>query len=251
MQPAHDRRRRQRPDRRRRAAAAASASGSRASRRQSLHGLMLEHRPRRRSSPAWRARLTSWIDMMLSPPSAKKLSSMPTRGRPRTSANSAHRISSCGVRGARTAAGVRSGAGSARRSSLPFGVSGSALENHKRRRHHVIRQATRQREHAAPPHQRRTRPPQPRRPPAACSPGHPRAPSPPPAPHRMPHQRRLDLARLNAKAAQLHLLVGPPNELQHPVARQRAKSPVRYIRLPAAPNGSATNRSAVSPRRPT
>ena len=41
---------------------------------------------------------------MLSPPSAKKLSSMPTRCSPSTSANSAHRISSCGVRGARTAA---------------------------------------------------------------------------------------------------------------------------------------------------
>src|ERR1700704_6146909 len=52
--------------------------------------------------PALRARLTSWIDMMLSPPSAKKLSSMPSRSSPRTSANNPHRISSCGVRGPRS-----------------------------------------------------------------------------------------------------------------------------------------------------
>ena len=78
------------------------------------------------TSPTLRARLTSWIDMMLSPPSAKKLSSMPTCSSPNTSANSAHSISSCGVRGARRSVlGARSGAGSALRSSLPLGVSGS------------------------------------------------------------------------------------------------------------------------------
>ena len=49
---------------------------------------------------------------------------MPTRCSPSTSANSEHRISSCGVRGARVTAGAMSGAGSALRSSLPFGVSG-------------------------------------------------------------------------------------------------------------------------------
>src|SRR5436190_28932 len=36
---------------------------------------------------------------MLSPPSAKKLSSIPTPATPNTSANSEHRTSSCGVRG--------------------------------------------------------------------------------------------------------------------------------------------------------
>ena len=71
-------------------------------------------------------RLISRVASSEWPPSSKKLSSMPTRSSPSTSANSAHRISSCGVRGARrTRAGVRSGAGSARRSSLPLGVSGS------------------------------------------------------------------------------------------------------------------------------
>ena len=69
--------------------------------RKRRHGLILEHPRGVIKSPALRARLTSWIDMMLSPPSSKKLSSMPTRSRPSTSANSAHRISSCGLRGPR------------------------------------------------------------------------------------------------------------------------------------------------------
>ena len=41
-----------------------------------------------------------------------------------------------------------------------------------------------------------------------------------------------------------------PRKSSTPSARQRARSPVRYIRPPAGPNGSATNRSAVSPARP-
>jgi len=86
---------------------------------------VLEHARGVISSPAWRARLTSWIDMMLSPPSAKKLSSMPTRANPSISANNEHSIASCGVRGNRPLILVGSGAGSARRSSLPFGVSGN------------------------------------------------------------------------------------------------------------------------------
>ena len=48
----------------------------------------------------------------------------------------------------------------------------------------------------------------------------------------MPQQRRLDLARLDPEPAQLHLRVRAPQELQHPVGRQRARSPVRYIRPP-------------------
>jgi len=71
-------------------------------------------------------RLISRVASSEWPPSAKKLSSMPTCWSPSTSANSAHSISSCGVRGKRNSVlGVRSGAGSALRSSLPLGVSGS------------------------------------------------------------------------------------------------------------------------------
>ena len=113
------------------------------------------------TSPALRARLTSWIDMMLSPPSSKKLSSIPTR------VNAQHlgkqRAQDLLLRRARRTPHARppsSGAGSARRSSLPFGVSGRPIQHHDRRRHHVVRQhaATAQRE--APQH------PAPRPPPA-------------------------------------------------------------------------------------
>ena len=64
-------------------------------------------------------------------------------------------------------------------------------------------------------------------------------------------QRRLDLAGLDAEAADLDLVVGAAQVLE-PCRRavQRARSPVRYIRLPGAPNGSATNRAAVRPGRP-
>ncbi|WP_239695818.1 hypothetical protein, partial [Streptomyces sp. LamerLS-31b] len=52
---------------------------------------------------------------------------MDTRSTPSTSAKTWHRISSCGVRGARPSEpAVNSGAGNARRSSFPFGVNGSA-----------------------------------------------------------------------------------------------------------------------------
>ena len=44
---------------------------------------------------------------------------------------------------------------------------------------------------------------------------------------RMPHQRRLDLARLDAEAAQLDLLIGPPEKVQHPV-RAPARQDPRY-----------------------
>ena len=74
-----------------------------------------------------RIRLISRVASRECPPSSKKLSSTPTAGRPSTAANSSQRIASCGLRGARCAcAEPSSGSGSARRSSLPFGVSGSA-----------------------------------------------------------------------------------------------------------------------------
>lgn len=62
------------------------------------------------------------------PPSAKKLSSTPTRATPSTSANSPARISSYALRGSRcrAAEGAVVGAGRAARSSFPLGVSGSA-----------------------------------------------------------------------------------------------------------------------------
>ncbi len=59
---------------------------------------------------------------------SKKLSSIPTCSTPRTSRNSAHRARSRAVRGARPGSAVPPGpgAGSARRSSFPLGLSGTA-----------------------------------------------------------------------------------------------------------------------------
>ena len=61
-------------------------------------------------------------------------------------------------------------------------------------------------------------------------------------------QRRLDLARLDPEAAQLHLRVGPAQELQHAVRDATAPGPRSGTSgSPPGPCGSATNRSAVSP----
>ncbi len=51
--------------------------------------------------PFARARLTSWMERMLSPPRSKNPSSTPTDSRPSASANSAHSSSSRAVVGAR------------------------------------------------------------------------------------------------------------------------------------------------------
>ncbi|BCK58646.1 hypothetical protein NWFMUON74_64180 [Nocardia wallacei] len=77
-------------------------------------------------TPRALARDTSWMETMLSPPRAKNESSTPTRWAPSTSANTSAMVCSSGVRGARNSASVsKTGSGSARRSSLPTGVSGT------------------------------------------------------------------------------------------------------------------------------
>ncbi len=59
------------------------------------------------------------------PPRSKNPSSIPTRGRPSTSARIRHRTSSRSLRGPRLEARAETlGAGRARRSTLPFGVNG-------------------------------------------------------------------------------------------------------------------------------
>ena len=105
---------------------------------------------------------------------------------PEPRANSPQRTSSCGVRGnRRTLAKAGSGAGSARRSSLPLGVSGSRIQHHKRRRNHVVRQAPpKMRAQPRSIRDRARRQPPPHSRPAACRRPDPRAQSPPPAPPR-------------------------------------------------------------------
>ncbi len=77
--------------------------------------------------PSSAARVTTRVADREVPPMLKKSSSMVTAGTPSTSASRPHRRSSSAVRGARPSdRAARTGAGSARRSSLPFGVSGSA-----------------------------------------------------------------------------------------------------------------------------
>lgn len=63
-------------------------------------------------------------------------------------------------------------------------------------------------------------------------------------------QRGLDLARLHPVAADLELSVAAPRYSRPWPGTQRARSPVRYIRVPGGPNGSATNRSALAPGLP-
>ena len=74
----------------------------------------------------WRSRETTCIARREWPPSSKKPSSAPTRSTRRTSAQTSASISCTAVAGARYSplADLRSGAGSARRSTLPCGVSG-------------------------------------------------------------------------------------------------------------------------------
>ena len=79
-------------------------------------------------NPAAFAADASWMDMIESPPSAKKDSVTETVSRPSSPATIAARVSSAVVAGATypSAGVVNSGTGSARRSSLPPGVTGSS-----------------------------------------------------------------------------------------------------------------------------
>ncbi|MNI60233.1 hypothetical protein D3C73_1154290 [compost metagenome] len=83
--------------------------------------------------PAWRARLTTCIETMESPPSSKKLSSRPTLSMASTSCQIAARDFSSSLRGATCSrcCWLPSTAGKALRSSLPLGVSGSCPRNNR------------------------------------------------------------------------------------------------------------------------
>src|SRR5215475_3218416 len=52
---------------------------------------------------------------------------------------------------------------------------------------------------------------------------------------RMPHQRRLDLPRLNAEAANLNLLVRAPHKLQNPIPAPARQVPAAVHPAPRSP----------------
>ena len=120
------------------------------------------------------------------------------------------------------------------------------IQNHERRRHHVVRQRGRQRR-AKLRHVRRgargrhhvTHQPRfaVRRAIRARHHGRRRNPG-------LPHQQRLDLARLDPEPAQLHLRVRSPQELQHTV-----RTPPRQVPGPVHPRAGPPVRIGDKPLR--
>ena len=155
------------------------------------------------TSSADRIRLISRVASSECPPSSKKSSSIPTRSTPSTSANSEHRIASCGVRGAPTHRRRRK-LRRRQRPAVELAVrrQRQPIQHHDRRRHHVVRQHSRQRR----PQRRTDRPPPPAPPPHSRSAAGSAGDAILPRHHHglrhpgLPQQRRLDLARLDPEA---------------------------------------------------
>ena len=208
------------------------------------------------TSSTARIRLISRVASSECPPSSKKLSSTPTRRSPSTSANSPHRIASCGVarRPLRTPP-TQAPAPAARAGRACRSASAAAAPAPRSPTAPCSPAAAATARPAAPPASS-TAPG--RRNHIADQPLARRAPSVARDHHRLrharlPQQHSLDLARLDPEPAQLHLRVGPAQELQHPVGPppRQVPGPVHPAAAPPAPPcGSATNRSAVSPARP-
>ena len=180
------------------------------------------------------------------PPSAKKLSSIPTRSSPSTSANSAHRISSCGVRAHTPHRSHRLLRRRQRTTvELAVGRERKTIQHHKRRRHHVLGKAPRKMRTQHTPHPEPQLPPRPHSQPAACLRARPRAQSPPPAQH--PHAATSAASispRLDAEPTHLHLRIRTPQELQHPVA-----APARKVAGAVHPAPRSTKRVRNKPLR--
>ena len=173
-----------------------------------------------------RIRLISRIASSECPPSSKKLSSIPTRSTPRTSANSPHRISSCGVRGARQPLPRRK-LRRRQRATVELAVrrQRQTIQNHQRRRHHVVRQPQpkmrpQRRSIDRRPRRRHHIANQPLAPSRILARNHRALGNP-----SLPQQRRLDLARLNAEPAQLDLPRPPGPQTPEPRPPASAPSP--------------------------
>ncbi len=190
---------------------------------------------------------------MLSPPSSKKLSSRPTRSTPQHLGKqpAQHRLRG---RARRTVRPRRAHLRRRQRAAVELAVrrQRQTLQHHERRRHHVVRQRRRQRRTKLRHIQRGRPPPPPHSPPAAAPP--PRHPS------RTRHHRRRATPACRSSTASISpgsirnprsftCASARPKNSSTPSGRHRARSPVRYIREPGTPCGSATNRSAVSPER--
>ena len=198
--------------------------------------------------------------MMLSPPSSKKLSSIPTRSTPSTSANSVHRISSCGVRGS-TPQPRRRQSSSRQRTAVQLAVrrQRQTIQHHKRGRHHVVRQPTTTAQREAPPHPAPHQSPQPHSQPDAPGPARSsRATTAACATPASRNQRSLDLARLDPEPAQLHLRVRAAQELKHAVRTPPPQvpgpvhpAPSRTIRVRDKPLRRQTKPPQIAPRNTT
>ena len=210
---------------------------------QARHGGRLEQVAQRQLDrrSAWRSRDITRVASSEWPPSSKKSSWTPTSLHAEHLApRSPPDRSSVGVAGrdvALSAARARpSGAGRARRSTLPLAVRGKRSRTHEGGGHHVVGQRALQSaaQLAAMP----AAPSAPRGTTYATSrvsPGASSRTSTTRSPHRRVRpERRLDLAQLDAEAAHLDLVVDPAQELQRSVPRRRTRSPVRYSRPPAA-----------------
>ena len=170
-------------------------------------------------------RLISRVASSEWPPSSKKLSSMPTRSQPQHLGE--QRAQHLLLRRARqTPRAGQAEVGRRQRLAveLAVGRQRQPVQHHERRRHHVVRQA-RSKMRA----QRRSIG-------ARIGARHHIGHQPLVAGHvlarddrrlrhsRVPHQRRLDLAGLDAEAAHLHLRIRAAEELEHPVG-----APARQI----------------------
>ncbi len=229
-----------------------------------------------------RMRPASRVASRESPPRSKKLSSGPAEGSRSTSANRPHSTSSSGVRGARPAgAGVKAGSGRAFRSSLPAAVSGSVsrgttaagtrCSGSRARRNSRTESGARAGDRGTESG------------PGAwhggadsgsragargtdSGSGTRGAATTYPTSRAVPDVsvRTATAARATAGWAARTASTSPgsirkprtftwssarPANSSWPSRRHRTRSPVRYIRSPAAPNGHATKRSAVGPGR--
>ena len=225
-------------------------------------------RPPRPGPPAWgsrtgrrtgsstpsssRRRETTRVASSEWPPSAKKSSSRPIRGRPRARSTPRRSGARAGSRGSAAAGFRRQSLQEGQRLAVHLAarVQRQLRQEREGRGHHVggqraAEEAAQLRGLRRPPGGRRRRPRAgPRRRPGARE-------RPRRRHRRVRRERRLDLLQLDAEAADLDLVVDAPQELdaRRPGGSGRGRPCGRRAR-PAPPKGSGMNRAAVRSGRP-